>query len=48
MRSDGLRKAYRYQVQGPNAMQVIEKVLGRTPPELQFFHMTSVTIAGRT
>jgi glycine cleavage system aminomethyltransferase T len=47
MRSDGLRKSYRYQVQGPNAMQVIEKVLGHAPPELRFFHMTSVTIAGR-
>ena len=28
LRSDGLRKSYRFQVQGPNAMQVIEKVLG--------------------
>ena len=35
MRSDGLRKSYRFQVQGPNAMQVIEKVLGHGPPELQ-------------
>ena len=48
MRSDGLRKSYRYQVQGPNAMQVIEKVLGHAPPELRFFHMTTVTIAGRS
>jgi syringate O-demethylase len=48
MRSDGLRKSYRFQVQGPNAMQVIEKVLGRVPPELPFFHMTTVTIAGRS
>jgi len=47
MRSDGLRKSYRYQVQGPNAMQVIAKVLGQSPPELRFFHMTTVTIAGR-
>jgi glycine cleavage system aminomethyltransferase T len=48
MRSDGLRKGYRYQVQGPNAMQVLGKVLGRVPPELPFFHMTTVTIAGRS
>ena len=47
MRSDGLRKSYRYQVQGPNAMQVIAKVLGQSPPELRFFHMTTVPIAGR-
>ena len=48
MRSDGRRKSYRYQVQGPNAMQVIERVLGGTPPELKFFTMTEVQIAGRT
>ena len=45
-RTDGRRKYYRYQVQGPNAMQVIEKVLGRTPPELKFFHTTGVQVAG--
>jgi len=47
MRTDGKRKSYRFQVQGPNAMQVIEKVLGETPPELKFFHMTTLTIAGK-
>ena len=40
------RKTYRYQVQGPNAMKVMEKVLGAKPPELKFFNMTDVTIAG--
>ncbi len=29
-------------------MQVIEKVLGKTPPELKFFNMTPLTIAGKT
>ena len=48
LRTDGRRKSYRFQVQGPNAMQVIEKALGGPPPELKFFHMTTVTIAGRT
>ena len=48
MRTDGRRKSYRFQVQGPNAMQVIEKVLGKTPPELKFFHMTTLQIAGKT
>jgi len=47
LRTDGKRKSYRFQVQGPNAMAVIEKVLGGSPPELKFFHMTAVTIAGR-
>ncbi|HEX7582278.1 MAG TPA: aminomethyltransferase family protein [Gaiellaceae bacterium] len=47
MRTDGRRKSYRFQVQGPNAMQVIEKVLGGPPPELKFFNMTAIEIAGR-
>ena len=42
-----VRKAYRYQVQGPNAMKTMEKVLGKTPPDLKFFNMTTMTIAGR-
>ena len=47
-RTDGRRKSYRFQVQGPNAMQVIEKVLGLSPSELKFFHMTTLTIAGKS
>jgi syringate O-demethylase len=47
LRSDGRRRSYRFQVQGPEAMNVIEKVLGGPPPELRFFNMTAVTIAGR-
>jgi syringate O-demethylase len=47
LRTDGRRRSYRFQVQGPNAMQVIEKVLGGPPPELAFFHLTTVTIAGK-
>ena len=48
LRTDGRRKSYRYQVQGPAAMDVIEGALGGTPPELKFFNMTTVTIAGKT
>jgi syringate O-demethylase len=48
LRSDGRRRSFRFQVQGPNAMQVIEQALGEAPPELRFFHTTRVTIAGRT
>ena len=48
LRDDGRRRAYRFQVQGPTAMQVIEKALGGPPPELKFFHTTTVTVAGRT
>jgi syringate O-demethylase len=48
LRTDARRKSFRFQVQGPNAMIVLEKALGDSPPELKFFHMTAVTIAGRT
>jgi glycine cleavage system aminomethyltransferase T len=48
LRTDGRRKHYRFQLQGPNAMHVIEKLLGGPPPELKFFHTTPVTVAGKT
>jgi glycine cleavage system aminomethyltransferase T len=48
LRTDGRRKSYRFQVQGPNAMAVIEKLLGGPSPELKFFHMTTITLAGTT
>jgi syringate O-demethylase len=41
------RKSYRFQVQGPTAMDTIAKVLGKAPPDLKFFNMTSVSIAGK-
>jgi syringate O-demethylase len=43
-----VRKAYRYQIQGPTALKVIEKVIGGPVPEVKFFHMTTFTIAGKT
>jgi glycine cleavage system aminomethyltransferase T len=47
LRSDGLRRHYRYQVQGPNAMQVIEEALGHAPEDLKFFNMRMEAIAGK-
>ncbi|MEH3107365.1 MAG: aminomethyltransferase family protein [Sphingomonas fennica] len=47
MRTDGKRTSYRYQVQGPKAFDVMAKVLGETPPDLKFFNMTTLTIAGK-
>lgn len=41
------RTYYRFQVQGPNAMKVTEKATGATPPDIKFFDMTRMTIAGR-
>ena len=46
LRTDGRRKSFRFQVQGPNAMDVIARLLGRTPPDLKFFNLTGVQIAG--
>jgi syringate O-demethylase len=47
LRDDGLRRHYRYQVQGPNAMAVIEKALGHVPEDLKFFNMRTETIGGK-
>ena len=41
------RKSYRFQIQGPNAMKVMEKVLGKRPPEVKFFHIAKLPIAGK-
>jgi glycine cleavage system aminomethyltransferase T len=43
---EGKRIAYRFQVQGPNALKVMEKVLGATPPDIRFFNMSVIRIAG--
>jgi syringate O-demethylase len=47
LRNDGRRKHYRFQIQGPNAMDVIEKALGHAPEELGFFNMRTERIAAR-
>lgn len=41
------RASYRFQLQGPNAMKTLEAAMGRTPPDLKFFHMARVQIAGK-
>src|SRR3954471_8066897 len=41
------RQHYRYQIQGPNAKHVIEKLNGGPVPEIKFFNMDTITIAGR-
>ncbi len=47
MRTDGKRRSYRFQLQGPNAMATLEKAMGKTPPELKFFNMATVKVAGK-
>jgi vanillate/3-O-methylgallate O-demethylase len=44
----GHRRSYRYQVQGPNAVRVMEKVTGKPAPDIRFFNMDVFTIAGRS
>jgi vanillate/3-O-methylgallate O-demethylase len=41
------RKYWRFQIQGPNAWQVIEKVNGGPVEPLQFFRMAQMNVAGR-
>jgi vanillate/3-O-methylgallate O-demethylase len=41
------RSVYRYQIQGPNAEQVIKKLNGGTMPDIKFFNMGEIMIAGR-
>jgi syringate O-demethylase len=41
------RTNYRFQIQGPNAMKLMEKALGEAPPDLKFFNMCWMKIGGR-
>ena len=45
---EGPPKLYRYEIQGPNALKVIERATGGPAPEVKFFHMTEFQIAGRS
>src|SRR6476646_2914459 len=42
-----VRRHYRYQIQGPNAVQVIEKLNGGPFPDIKFFTMDVINVAGR-
>ncbi|HXH96403.1 MAG TPA: hypothetical protein VNH40_04260 [Gaiellaceae bacterium] len=42
----GRRKIYRFQVQGPTALDVLAKATGAPLPEIKFFNMDVLTIAG--
>jgi len=42
-----VRTCYRYQIQGPNALQILEKLNGGALPEIKFFNMGVISIAGR-
>lgn len=42
-----VRRLYRYQIQGPKAKDVIEKLNGGPFPDIKFFHMDEIKIKGR-
>jgi vanillate/3-O-methylgallate O-demethylase len=45
--NQGRRRVFRYQVQGPHALRVMEKATGKPAPDIRFFHMDVFSIAGR-
>jgi vanillate/3-O-methylgallate O-demethylase len=42
-----IRRHYRFQVQGPHAARILEKINGAPIPDVKFFTMDSINIAGR-
>ena len=42
-----VRRHYRYQIQGPKAEKVLEKLNGGPLPQVKFFHMDAINIKGR-
>ena len=42
-----IRRHYRYQVQGPNAAKILERLNGGPIPDVKFFHMDVININGR-
>jgi len=44
--NQGRRRVFRYQVQGPNALKVMEKAIRKATPDIRFFHMDIFRIAG--
>lgn len=48
MRESGDPVLYRYEIQGPNALALLEDVIGGPVPETKFFGMADFEIAGHT
>jgi vanillate/3-O-methylgallate O-demethylase len=44
--NQGKRKSFRYQIQGPNALRVMERVTGKPAPDIRFFNIGVFNIAG--
>ena len=41
------RSAYRYEMQGPNVLDILQAVNGRPLPDIEFFHLGEIAIGGR-
>jgi glycine cleavage system aminomethyltransferase T len=46
-RPSGPPLMYRYELQGPTALAIVEQVTGQRLPDVKFFNMTQFTVAGR-
>lgn len=44
----GRRRTFRFQIQGPNAMAILAKAADGPVPEVKFFNIAELSIAGRT
>ena len=44
--NNGRRKTFRFQLQGPNALKTMQKIIGKTPPDVRFFAMDTFRIGG--
>jgi vanillate/3-O-methylgallate O-demethylase len=42
-----VRRHYRYQIQGPRAKQILDRLNGAPVPDVKFFHMDSIAIKGQ-
>jgi glycine cleavage system aminomethyltransferase T len=44
--NNGRRKVFRFELQGPHALKVMQKILGTMPPDVRFFQMDTFRIGG--
>jgi vanillate/3-O-methylgallate O-demethylase len=42
-----IRRHYRFQVQGPNAARILERLNGGPIPDVKFFHLDAINVKGR-
>jgi glycine cleavage system aminomethyltransferase T len=47
VQNGGRRKTFRFQIQGPNAMAILQKAVDGPVPEVKFFTIARLSIAGR-